>query len=179
MKSPDDYEVHDLRHTAYHEAGHAVLIFFLSLGCQQVTIVPDYEDGISGFAKNSGEWPIDDDAEQLRIYAEETFLLRHAISCYAGAEACRRAGEKDWRLGADNDYQSANNMIHKITQDDESIRHLLALAQRRTIVLVEHYWPEIEVVANALLESKTLTGKEVEHIARESLLERCGRLLSW
>lgn len=178
--SHDDYESHnDPRHTAHHEAGHAVLQFCLNLGCVQVTIVPDHEKGFAGVANHGGEWPTDEDAEQLRTFAEEAFFLRHAIADYAGAEACRRAGYTDWRLGADDDYRNAMDMVNRITHDAESIRHLDAIARRRAVVLVEYYWPEIEAVATALLESKTLTGEDVSRIVRESLLARRGRLLSW
>lgn len=175
----DDYESSDPRHTAHHEAGHAVLQFCLNLGVKQVTIVPDYEDGSAGASWHEGEFPTDEDAEQLRMYAEEAFFLRHAIADYAGGEAGRRAGDADWRVGAESDYREAREMVERITHDAESIRHLDALAQRRAVVLVEHYWPEIEAVATALLESKTLTGEDVGRIARESLLARRGRLLSW
>lgn len=177
--SHDDYESNDPRHTAHHEAGHAVLQFCLKLGVEQATIVPDYEEGTGGASWHGGEFPTDVDAEQLRMFAEEAFFLRHAIANYAGAEACRRAGYTDWRLGADSDYRNAMDMVNRITHDAESIRHLDAIARRRAVVLVEYYWPEIEAVATALLESKTLTGEDVSRIVPASLLARRGRLLSW
>jgi ATP-dependent Zn protease len=177
--SRDSYETPNPRFTAYHEAGHAVLHVYLALGCEQVTIIPNYENGEAGFAKHQGEFPKDEDAESLRLYAEDAFWLRHAIAMYAGAEASRRAGKEDWRAGADNDYYNAEDAINQITDDEESIRCLYNLAMRRAVVLVEHYWPEIEALATALLKSRTLTGNEVRCIVNDSLMARHGGILSW
>lgn len=40
----------DLEHTAYHEAGHAVIGRVLSVPCGDVTIVPDYKKQTRGVA---------------------------------------------------------------------------------------------------------------------------------
>jgi ATP-dependent Zn protease len=47
----------ELKRTAYHEAGRAVLHVALALGCEKVTIVPDYEEGFAGAATHGGEFP--------------------------------------------------------------------------------------------------------------------------
>jgi ATP-dependent Zn protease len=42
----------ELRHTAYHEAGHAVVGRVLGLTLGEATIVPDYEAGIGGYSRS-------------------------------------------------------------------------------------------------------------------------------
>ncbi|MEO8631474.1 MAG: hypothetical protein ABI612_25770 [Betaproteobacteria bacterium] len=154
--------------TPVHEAGHAVLQIVLGLGCQHVAIVPDYEDMSAGSATHAGEYPQDEDAELMKLLAPDSFWLRHAVALYAGAEAVRRAGYKDWRAGADSDYREAVDEINKITGDEQSIDALFTLAKRRTEILMEHYWPEIEAVVQSLSESKTLSGDAVDQIVRRS-----------
>jgi hypothetical protein len=127
-------------------------------------------------AKHGGEYPTEEDAEALSMFAPEAFWLRHATVLYAGAEAVRRAGYEDWQAGADDDEHNTVDAINRITADDESIDCLYKLAKRRAVVLVEYYWPEIEAVASALLKSKTLSGEEVERIVHELLDARNGVL---
>jgi ATP-dependent Zn protease len=176
-----------LRGTAIHEAGHAVLQTALGIGCQGLTIVPDHDS--AGHARHGGEGKqaqhpgdVDDDVANLRLFAEDAFQLRHAIAAYAGAEAERRVGPEHLQAieaGAQSDYQDAATRITEITLDPESIDLLDKYAQRRCTFLVEHYWPEIQAVANALLEAGTLTGEQVQEVLVESVHKRDAALLRW
>lgn len=177
----------ELNHTAIHEAGHAVLQTALGLGCERVTIVSEKDS--AGHARHGGEYgkqaqgpdEADDDVANLRLFAEDAFLLRHAIADYAGAEAVRRAipRRKDWKAGAESDYRQAAFRIGDITTDVKSIDLLFKYAQRRCQVLVEHYLPEIKAVAPELLEAQTLTGERVREIIRRSIDKRSAGLLGW
>lgn len=163
--------------TAYHEAGHAVVSVALGLMGEHVTIEADHDS--SGASMAAAEYPTDEDAEALRLYAPGEFWLRQATIRYAGAAALRHAGYRRWREGADDDYTWAADAINRITGDDVSMKHLFALAQRRAAVLVEHYWPEIEAVAKGLLAEATLTAEQVGKLFRDSHTSRKGRLTSW
>jgi len=181
-------KVEDTR-TAFHEAGHAVLQIALGIGCEGATIVSNVKERSAGSSRHGGEYgkdaqapgESDDDVANLRLYAEDAFLLRHAIADYAGAEALRRwdPARADWRDGADSDYDSAIDRINQITQDAESIKLLFKLARRRCQVLVEYYWPEIGAVASLLLEKRTGSGKQVRATFLRSLNARRGRLVSY
>jgi ATP-dependent Zn protease len=178
----------DREATAIHEAGHAVLLIALNLGLKSVTIVPDLDAMEAGSATHGGEWgnpardfgEEEDDTAQLRSAAEDAFFLRHAIACYAGAEAVRQLRpDRDAGPGADSDFQDAVDYINQIADDPDSIDLYFKLAKRRCTVLVEHYAPEIEALAAALLARETLTGDEAVEVFRESLLGRRGRRLQW
>jgi hypothetical protein len=170
---------------ALHEAGHAVLHVMLGLGCERVTIVADAD--CAGASFHGGEYgrpaaflgDEDDDVAELRRLAEDSFWLRHAIAAYAGAEALRRSGISNYDVGAEQDRSDAVDAINNITADAESIDALFALAKRRCIVLVEHYWPEIERVARALIESRSLTGEQAGQIVRQSVSDRRATLMTW
>jgi hypothetical protein len=178
----------DLDKTAIHEAGHAVMHLVLSLGIKSLTIVPDYERMIAGASTHGGEWgnpaqdfgEQDDDTATLRLVAEDTFWLRHAVACYAGAEAVRQlrpASDPD--EGADSDNDAAVDAINSITDDAESLDLYFALAKRRCVLLVAQYAPEIEAVAAALRARQTLCGEDVREIFATSIRSRKASLLSW
>jgi ATP-dependent Zn protease len=177
-----------LRLTAIHEAGHAVLQTVLGIGCGGVTIVPDNAKGTEGHAQDRDQYgkQTEDGAidvvASLRVWAEDAFLLRHAIAHYAGGEAERRAAPSEWndrRAGAKSDRREAQDRINEITDDAKSISLLFKYAKRRCAVLVEHYWPEIQAVAAALLESQTLLGEQVERIVEQSVTKRRAAPLGW
>jgi ATP-dependent Zn protease len=165
--------------TAYHEAGHAVLHYALRLDCKEVTVVPDYEAMAAGTATHGGEYPESENAENLKLYAEEAFWLRHAVALEAGAEAVRRAGFPDPEDGAGDDQYQLTDVVYKITNDDESVDLLYKLAHRRAVLLVEHYWPEIAAVAKTLQGAGTLSGEEIGKIFEESLTARKAGLWKW
>jgi len=78
-----------------------------------VSIVPDEAEQTAGHAVHGGEFAeADSDADNLRIYAEDAFWLRHAIACYAGAEAVRQIRpEDDADTGAGADERAAVQAI--------------------------------------------------------------------
>jgi hypothetical protein len=160
----------------------------LGIGCGGVTIVPDNAKGTEGHARDGGEYgrQTEDGAidvvANLRVWAEDAFLLRHAIAYYAGGEAEQRAAPSewnDWKAGAESDRREAQDHINQITDDAESIDLLFKYAKRRCAVLVEHYWPEIQAVAEALLGSRTLLGEQVERIIEQSVTRRRAAALGW
>jgi ATP-dependent Zn protease len=172
MKTPDPRRV-----TAIHEAGHAVLAVILDLGAGSVTIE---SDGVSaGIAHDDGDHPRDEDAEALYMCAPEAFAMRHATTFYAGAHAVRRAGFSDWMSGADQDYRSARHLAYDLTACPSSRDAIAKLCERRAEILVDHYWPEIEAVAAALLERSTIDGDELRRIVRESVRARAVGITVW
>ncbi len=179
----------DIDATAIHEAGHAVLQVILQLGVRSVTIVPNSEAGILGVSATGGDYggaaektgDKDDDTFNLRLYAEDAFLLRHAIADYAGVEAVQqlRPAYPSPGAGAEHDFRQADDRVKTITGDDESIDLYLKLAKRRCVLLVEHYRLEIEAVAAGLLSAGTLSGETVQAMVFASLDARRGRLMRW
>jgi hypothetical protein len=166
---------------AIHEAGHAVLQAMLGLGQLGVAIVPDDAEMDAGAARDGGGFGGDgSDAEMLRAYAEEAFWLRLAMALYAGAEAVRQLRPLvDGTCGAESDARVAVEAINKITRDLASCELLFALARRRCEILVDHYRPEIEAVAAALLDRDILAGSEVDQLIRASLDARRPDRLTW
>lgn len=169
------------KHTAIHEAGHAVLQVMLGIGNKGVSIVPNYADMESGHALHGGGWPEKgSDADNLLIYAEDAFWLRHAIAMYAGKESVRQfRPQDDSETGAESDRKWALDALSRITDDPVSLDLWMTLAKRRCELLVEHYRLVIETVAFALLDRCTLSGDEVSCIVKESMRANCITARTW
>jgi hypothetical protein len=72
------------------------------------------------------------------------------------------------RLGAEGDYGHALDWASVIVAEDELEAHLAWLAIRARD-LVELWWPQIEVVAEALIERQRLSGPDTRRVIRESM----------
>ena len=177
------------RRTAIHEAGHCALLFALFgvKGCRGATIVPDYKAGTSGHAVNPGMGRAaqnfgeqDDYVARLQMEAREAFYLRRAITYFAGAEAVRQLTRaRDPDAGSDDDRLNAASDLETLTTDGQTFDLLVALAERRCVLLVEYYRPEIEAIAKALLAKDTLNGRAIHKIFTASLARRGGMLMTF
>ncbi len=65
------------------------------------------------------------------------------------------------------------------TDDPQSLRALRAYAMRRSRMLVENYWPEIECLARVLLKEKTLDAQRIASVLSGSILKRRGCLMQY
>lgn len=149
-----------LRLTAIHEAGHTVAAYYLNVRIEHVTIVPakDYRGRLKHTAVRFGRHGLFDDSVRGTDRAE-----RHIMVCYAGELAQRKlAPRSKWHIGGSDDNQRAMDLFWHIASADEKTRNLhLALLWRRTEVLVEVRWKDIQAVAAALLKHGTLDADEV------------------
>jgi len=171
------------RRTAIHEAGHCALLFALfgAKGCRGATIVPNDKAGTSGHAVNPGTFGEQDDyVARLQVEAREAFYLRRAITYFAGAEAVRQLTRaRDPDAGSGDDRLNAASDLETLTTDGQTFDLLVALAERRCVLLVEYYRPEIEAIAKALLAKDTLNGMAVHKIFTTSLTKRRGMLMTF
>jgi hypothetical protein len=166
-------------YTTIHEAAHAVLYVTLRLGCRGVTAIADHDDMSAGSVTHDADNPLDEEAQDLMLLAPESYWLRHATAAYAGVEGARRGGDPEPEAGSDHDEGLATGAIERITGDEQCMGLLAQLARRRAAMLVEHYWPEIELTAKALRESGKLSGDDVRGLVAESLRARHAPLLPW
>ena len=126
--------------TAHHEAARAVVLYRTAgFVCGEVTIVPNPEKGISGYARDA----CGDSLNQNHRRA-------HILSCYAGAHADRHLG---FVRGFQCDHEDA------LAAKQE------AALREQSRALVEAHWAEIAAVAEELLRVDTLDDLEVEFIA--------------
>jgi hypothetical protein len=91
---------------------------------------------------------------------------RHIIVCFAGQLAQRKyAPHSRWRSAGGHDRAIAMELFWHVTSPDEKARNLqLALLWRKAELLVQQHWKTVQGLADALLERKTLTGKELRDV---------------
>jgi len=167
--------------TAIHEAGHVVAAWRLGCRLHQATIKPDahYVGRVShARALRRSTWGSNDDRAQLRIGREIKIA-------YAGALAVKRAfpGSR-WRLGADNDYKEAADLVLHVYMDPRMQWHWCKLMELETEALLNKNWFAVKRLAKELLRRRTMNGAEIRrmlnaavdrHYGYAPLPERLGR----
>ena len=142
------------------------LAHFLGVGLRRVSIT---DEDCSAYILDGGAYS--EDTEHMRTFAEESFWLRMAT--------VRRLAPGPRDRGAEGDYKWAARALDNITIDLPSRRSLYFYVQRRTRLLVENYFPEIEALARALMERRQLDADEAGKVLRGSLRRRRGYLMPY
>ena len=152
--------------TALHEAGHAVAATFLhhAAKVRRVTITPDRASGSLGHVRGwvrPSVWRAveagDTSLKSLLHLTEEVLVL------LAGEIAERRAGARlVW--GAGTDRENAADIANALSGDPRQANAFLRWLIIRAENLVALRWVEVQAVAAALLEHKTLTRDQIHAI---------------
>lgn len=151
-----------MERAAYHEAGHAVAFHVRGLGVMRVTIKPDLTDRSAGYA-----------APRTDLAAEPSIALDHAVACLCGPESVRRwrPERADWRLGAEGDFQRADEHINTATGRIADLgTHVLrraaisVRAKAQAELLVRDHWGKIQAIAKELMVRITLDGDAVARL---------------
>jgi len=173
LKALETQSAAEIHATAIHEAGHAAMGIALDFDVVGVSIVPDFRDRTAGRVLIK-----DTTTSRANMSGREAFYLRHAIFCYAGAEAVRQLipTDADPDSGTSRDQRNAAELIiRQIGGNAEARDFLFSLAKRRSALLVAHYQPEIQALAGALEARLTLSGKVAHRVFMKSLTKRAGR----
>jgi hypothetical protein len=136
--------------TAIHEAAHAVAAIRLGLPFEHVSVIPDDEDETDG----AMYWIELHDELGLEMPPEALAIVLLAGPC---AEARFRGLRFDRVLSG----EAAMDDRDSISRLGLSDAQFLA-ASRDTLALIEHDWPAIERVAEALKRGSELRFDEVE-----------------
>jgi ATP-dependent Zn protease len=131
----------ELKHIAYHEAGHAAAQLVYGQTTTFVTIDP--KGTTLGFAKH-----IDGDA------FSEKGLRELIINCYAGREAEMRVGGDG--MGSYRDDKEAESYLKHVGTEEEM--------RKATTEFVTEHWLLIKRIASELLEYTTLLMDELDSL---------------
>lgn len=177
----------DLKSTAYHEAGHAVLSYLLlpDIKIEQVTIAPRLET--LGFVSYT--------AEDFAGNVSKEEIFNNICVFLAGRVAnIKKSGAGGINTGASNDLEQASYQayvaIANLGMDEEvGYVHVDTLAQNinkqiflkkveeritkwisdataKTEILVEKHWDKIDKLASILIQQEIVDGEELENIMK-------------
>jgi hypothetical protein len=156
--------------TAYHEAGHAVVDCLLGLPLEEVSVVPDEESMgrvssslFKDFYKSLEDEDADED-EVLEVYLVSLLAGIKAVEILTGEDTHPYDPNADLSL-LDSDYGQAGSVILSLagpTAESQAAVYEQAVSQAEG--LLREIWPTVEVLAEALLKHKTLTGSECAEI---------------
>jgi ATP-dependent Zn protease len=152
-----------LRRVAYHEAGHVAVALRERISIRDVTIIPG--EGYLGLARNHHP------PSFLRAAEFGDLSSRHvesfALVCLAGGAAEKRFYGRYDHIGAATDYEAAADMLSRHAGSAEEVSAWLKLQGVRARQVVELEWETIELIAQALLERKTLTAFAVRTLLKK------------
>jgi ATP-dependent Zn protease len=132
---------------AHHEAGHAVAAFAFHRRFKRVTIMPGDSSGghIAIFSAGSSR-------------TTPAIAHRNAVCALAGPAAQRRFSPHSFRhFHGSDDWCSAQDYAFSLGGETKTIIAQLVLWEQRAKDLVNGRWAQIEKVARALIERRTLT----------------------
>lgn len=164
--------------TAIHEAGHAVVAFFLRVRIKYVTIMPDKKRGTLGHVRQHpvrfARQGVFDDSLRGVDRAE-----RYILVLFAGQIAQRKhAPRSRWRDGGSTDREKAMELFWRICSNDERARKLyLRLLWRKAECYVDAHWSAIQAVARELIARTTLTAEQSADVILRSAAKRTRSLL--
>jgi ATP-dependent Zn protease len=167
--------------TAIHEAGHTVMSFLVQRGVKVVTIIPDEKSGTDGHMINTRwvnfEW-LEDSGHKMpskRILEKEMKIF------IAGAVAVNLVfGDSvEWQDGASRDFdylfgiieeQERRKIKGKWDKPDfaTDIEQTLNLLFERTEQELLHRINAVRVIADKLMERKTISGRLARKIFNSS-----------
>jgi hypothetical protein len=163
---------------AYHEAGHAVVAWRLRIPLRRagVTIVPDGDAaGSCSHRKIVGhdiEW---DSSDRIVFRAE-----RLAQICLAGGIAQRRyCAQSVRRHHTDSDRSEAIDvMIHLASGRELEVWLKLLYIRTENMLANQDVWRAVQLLAEALVERKTIRAKEATEIMYAGFSERLQGVLT-
>ncbi len=155
----------DLRITAYHEAGHAVMALTLGRPIQKVTIEPG--------KSQSGDMRLGAcEIKKGRSQPSKDWLEDEVLILLAGMAAEAQITDRYCRQGAALDLKAARRLL---LQTRATSQRQLERLERRLLDKTEHLLGDeahakaIELIANELIEKKTLSGRAVRHFFHQAM----------
>jgi ATP-dependent Zn protease len=160
----------EMRATAYHEAGHAVVADRLGYGFSTVSIIPDADDATHGRIVFSCPVLASDPNLGLTLRQEERVRNNIVVTLAGGIAEERFCGKPtdEITLGTQSDRDSVTDLAFRMAGSTAECQALLDWLATRADNIVTHRWPQIEAVAAALVERRRLSGTEARLIIRES-----------
>jgi hypothetical protein len=152
--------LNDKRHTAYHEAGHAVIGRVLGMNCGCTTIEADEE----GAGYSTVEDPYETQGwEEIGKFREiKSAFTGRVMTFMAGREAEVEFFGRS-QGGDGNDRRQIALMLKEISAASKESR-----LRKKTRALVKRHRIKVEAIARELIKSKRLSARKIDAIIRRT-----------
>lgn len=169
--------MHQLRSTAFHEAGHAVMAYLLRVPFTSISIMPDAETLGRVVLGESPVWASPDSSKYNERAASIWFQVRTRVAMAGQIAEAHHVGRR-LRFGMHADNANAADFalyLCRGAQDTaDALLEWLYLDTRDRLVspLV---WPAVEELAAVLMERKMLRNRPAREVIRAALLGGKGK----
>ncbi len=150
----------ELELTAYHEAGHAVIMILYGIRFERVTIAAD-EDALGHVLRANAPWFNPD--WDTSPFAQH-YIRARITGSLAGPLAEKELSGEFNTVGASSDHAHAADLALYATSSPEDSSALLARLEQDAEEDVGAFWWHIDAVAKALLAKQSLSEAEVGEI---------------
>jgi ATP-dependent Zn protease len=141
--------------TAYHEAGHVVMAIDGGLIFEYVTIIEN-DSALGHVSRGKTERTVDD-IPVCEIPNEVAFLM--------GGILAEENTKDELLIGSKDDMLAIAKLVKlRITEEEVVYSEYIKRILIRTEAIIKTRWSDIEKIATALMEKKTLTYKEVAEL---------------
>ncbi len=172
----EELEAKRIKRTAYHEAGHAVVAYFLADEAADLntTIVDSDEERLDHWAnclavanQLSRKSPLPSSRHDLIKVREPSMII-----LMAGPEAEERAFDSYEPGRAIHDYQYVMSLSCGMHANMDSVSAHIQYCRTIAQTFVKKAWPDVEAVAAALLENRRLTDAQTRSAVKQVLRAR-------
>lgn len=168
----EEMEEDQRRQVAYHEAGHAVAVHYL---------MPEQRIVRATIIRRSGALGYVLPAEKFEVYsAPLNRWVRSIMVSLAGDAATRIKLGEPWS-GTGSDYQQVRNALYALAMQGffgppvgdpaihfkDEMERFWRDAEKKTQLLLQQHWNEVEAIAERLIKDGDLSGKEVVEIINQ------------
>jgi cell division protease FtsH len=177
----EDMREDQRQQVAYHEAGHAVAVYYL---------MPEQRIVRATIIRRSHALGYVHSAENYELHSRRlSWYVRRILVSLSGDVATKIWDEEAWTGAAGGDFINVRNSIYalaangyfgppvtdpkagvyswNLTEHESKFTRFWNQAEEKTTKMLRDHWEEVEAIALALLEKGDLTGKEVVEIIQD------------
>ena len=158
-----------LERTAYHEAGHTVMAYWLRKRIRYITIVPNTD--CQGHLRRGKNQDLHD-AEYDRSPRTRSGIEKEVMVAFGGPVAEQiLTGSRYYSKGSQGDAYKAADFISYLVSGDKELGAYLKWLETRTeaILNIPTVWQAVKALANELLARKHIGGKAARDIIQDSM----------
>lgn len=146
--------------TAIHEAGHTIMAIKFKKDFEYVTIIPK-EDALGYILFKEGVNIVAEDSEELFNIQEIESAVRKENTIKLGGYLAEKKLGIDNTIGAKSDFENCVTLALDHLGDGDYSTLFIDECLLETEKLINEYWDSIKIIAQKLIEHKTLNQVQV------------------